>query len=83
MPINTIDSFSYVFGLVIIINFVPYKLKRRKKVQYVRDNPFLPLHVKKLIKLSFFQVFLKGNPPDALLVLSFGMKTNTPMTTTI
>ena len=49
----------------------------------VRDNPFLPLHVKKLIKLSFFQVFLKGNPPDALLVLSFGMKTNTPMIITI
>ena len=49
----------------------------------VIDEEFVQLHVKKLIKLSFFQVFLKGNPPDALLVLSFGMKTNTPMTTTI
>ena len=58
-------------------------LYNKNLIVAVRDNPFLPLHVKKLIKLSFFQVFLKGNPPDALLVLSFGMKTNTPMTTTI
>ena len=67
---GVIDGFPA--GIVIDEEFVQQEL-----------NPFLPLHVKKLIKLSFFQVFLRGNPPDALLVLSFGMKTNTPMTTTI
>ena len=70
---GVIDGFPA--GIVIDEEFVQQELNRRR--------PFLPLHVKKLIKLSFFQVFLRGNPPDALLVLSFGMKTNTPMTTTI
>ena len=70
---GVIDGFPA--GIVIDEEFVQQELNRRRPGQSI-----LTTARKEADKV---QVFLRGNPPDALLVLSFGMKTNTPMTTTI
>ena len=73
---GVIDGFPA--GIVIDEEFVQQELNGRRPGQSI-----LTTARKEADKVEFLSGILRGNPPDALLVLSFGMKTNTPMTTTI
>lgn len=73
---GVIDGFPA--GIVIDEEFVQQELNRRRPGQSI-----LTTARKEADKVEFLSGIFEGKSTDALLVLSFGMKTNTPMTTTI
>lgn len=73
---GVIDGFPS--GITIDEEFVQQELNRRRPGQSILTTPR-----KEADKVEFLSGILRGNQPGVLSVLSFGMKTNTPMTTTI